>query len=476
MNAHAPAPRRIIPMLLVAAFGFCAPGCSQNPPGSAGNPASTQSPAPGTENGPKTVPLSPPAQSALPANYRGIDEHDGRRDIVSPPDFSPGFSPGFPPGIPGQGIDPRTLSPTASGRLACRLLAPLRTSQPGNLFYSPRNVQSAMMLAYEGARGETAAQIARVLGVEPDQAEPQDLPASPATPSVPPTTPAILIEANRIWPSQGEPLRAEFIGRVKTKYSADIVPVNFVEQAEAARREINDWTAEQTRDRIRDLLPPGAVDSSTRMVLTSAIYFQADWLDKFDKSLTQNSPFLVSANERVEVPLMQQELSLPQARIAGAQIVEIPYVDARYSMLVLLPDQVEGLPDLEGRMTPDNLTNWTRDMKVARVQLSLPRFQMTVATSMTAALKSLGVTQAFQSDADFSGMSDAPGLFLSQVVHKAFVSVDENGTEAAAATGMAMVGNPAQPIAFRADHPFLFLIRDRVSHDVLFVGCLVRPE
>ena len=332
------------------------------------------------------------------------------------------------------------------------------------------------MLAYEGARGETAAQLARVLGIDSENKEVPGWPGQETQPTGPRSPATILVTANRIWPNQSEPIRTDYAERMKARFAADIVPLDFLSQSEAARQTINNWTAEQTRDRIRDLLQPGTVDASTRMVLTSAVYFKADWFSPFEKTQTENAPFFVSATEQVETPTTQQELSLPYIPLPGAQVVEVPYADARHSMLILLPDQAEGLADWESRLTAEQLASWTRNMQERQVRLSLPRFTMTVATSLTPTLKSLGITAAFQPDADFSGMTDAPGIFLADVVHKAFVSVDEQGTEAAAATALTMMRGPANLAIFRADRPFLFLIRDQATHEVLFVGRMSRPE
>ena len=245
-----------------------------------------------------------------------------------------------------------------------------------------------------------------------------------------------------------------FLATTRRNYRAGLREVDFVKQTEAARRTINRWVERQTRDKIKDLLAKGTLTPMTRLVLTNAIYFKGDWASQFKKKNTKDAPFKLSAGKSVKAPMM------------------------KLSMVIFLPKKVDGLPDVEkslGKTGPDALLKKLHEQEVV---VSVPKFKMTSQFGLKKVLTAMGMKDAFTGKADFSGMNGRKDLFISAVIHKAFVDVNEEGTEAAAATAVVMVGGaaPAPPPVFRADHPFLFLIRHEKTGVVLFMGRVMSPK
>jgi serpin B len=263
-------------------------------------------------------------------------------------------------------------------------------------------------------------------------------------------------------------------------YGSSIEPVDYSGHTEAARKTINDWVEARTNRKIVELLKSGMVGDSTRLVLVNAIYFKGNWASQFEARLTEDEPFHMSSEKSVAAPLMRQTHDFRYAESPGLQVLELPYAGGDLSMLVLLPNKVDGLGDLEAGLTAENLTTWTANLKSHKVAVFLPKFKSTSEFKLAGTLAALGMSDAFGSLADFSGMDGRKDLFISDVIHKAFVEVNEGGTEAAAATAMVMAGSAApsnpRPIpVFRADHPFLFLIRDNRNGSVLFLGRVTDP-
>jgi serpin B len=287
--------------------------------------------------------------------------------------------------------------------------------------------------------------------------------------------------ANRLWGQQGYHFLPQFLEVTRAQYGAELAPVDF-SQANAARQTINGWTEEQTEHKIKNLIPSGGLSADTRLVLTNTVYFNANWMHKFDKSETTAAPFHISADQKVTVPMMQQCRLFRYAAADGLQILELPYGQSRsLSMLVLLPDSAEGLADLQKRLTDDNVQKWCESFTAETVEVHLPKFKLTAEFRLTDVLASMGMTLAFDSArADFSGISTVEPLFISAVIHKAYVDVNEDGTEAAAATAVVVgpTARPAtaEPVVFRADHPFVFIIRDDRTNSILFLGQVLNPK
>jgi serpin B len=297
--------------------------------------------------------------------------------------------------------------------------------------------------------------------------------------------------ADALWAEKDFHFLDDFLKLTKDDYAAGFHPVDFKAAPEAVRLTINQWVETQTESKIKDLLPPRSVNSTTRLVLTNAIYFKGDWQTQFDKASTKDEDFHLSmtqtvgaqtvATQTIKAPLMHIQDKFRYFNGGTFQALDIPYKSAELSMIVLLPNDAGGLPALEQSMTAANVQQWLNQLRPGqKVILTLPRFKMTRQFELAGTLGALGMAQAFQQGrADFSGMTANRDLWISAVVHKAFIDVNEEGTEAAAATGIVMRSMAMQreqpPIVFRADHPFVFLIRDNVSGSILFMGRVADP-
>ena len=357
--------------------------------------------------------------------------------------------------------------------------------QDGNLFLSPFSISTCLAMAYAGARAQTATQMARALGFPLDQ-EPlhrtlgsliQKLHAEGHQRS------HQLVVANALWGQEGYGFLNEFLALLRTRYGSRLREVDFETRTEAARRTINRWVEEQTREKIKELIGPGMLDPLTRLVLTNAIYFKGNWRSPFDEDATHPAPFHLNAgppgSDDVDVSMMTQIESFCYLKAHDFQALELPYDGESLSMVIFLPERVDGLGDFERSLTPDNLAAWLSRLDAHEIEVSLPKFTMTSGFRLSAILRSMGMVDAFtMGTADFSGMTDREQLAIAEVIHKAFLEVNEEGTEAAAATATEMLGcaePPSTPV-FRADHPFVFLIRDVRSESILFMGRVVDPR
>ncbi len=286
--------------------------------------------------------------------------------------------------------------------------------------------------------------------------------------------------ANRLWGQKGFPFLAGYLVLTRQQYGAELGVVDFAGQTEAARQEINTWVEKQTADKIKDLLPIGVLDRMTRLVLTNAIYFKGDWASPFKKEQTHDEDFAVSAAQKVKAPLMHQNGSYPYAEEAGLQALELPYKGNDLSMLVLLPKDVQGLGDLEKTLSADKIAGLRSQLRSRKAEVYLPKFKLEASFSMKNTLEQLGMKVPFTAAADFSGMDGQRDLYISAVIHKAFVDVNEEGTEAAAATGVAVRAMALRveppPAIFRADHPFVFAIIDKQDGTILFLGRVTDPK
>jgi len=370
----------------------------------------------------------------------------------------------------------------ANNVFGCELYAKLK-GQAGNLFFSPASIHTALAMTYAGAAGRTADQMAGTLHF--------DLPADRLHKAFglltgelnnPPKQggdPAYqLVVSNALWLQKGYPFRDSFTRLVKDNYGAGLNEVDYA-AGEPARKTINDWVGKATRDKIKDLIPPGVLNELTRLVLTNAVYFKSDWADTFPEHATKAGPFQLGEGKTVSVPLMAQWTHIGYMETEDFQLADLPYKAEVLSMTVLLPRKADGLKALEEKLSAKTLAEWIGQAKVTHVDLTLPRFKFTSQFGLKPPLSQLGMVDTFDPDkADFSGMTSAEKLYISAVLHKAFVAVDEKGTEAAAATAVvaAAKGKSQEPrIVFRADRPLLFLIRHRPTGAVLFLGRLANP-
>lgn len=372
------------------------------------------------------------------------------------------------------------------------LYAKLR-ERKGNLFLSPFSISTALAMTNAGARGNTLDEMTKVLHLPPRPHERFGELLKKVNAAEGKKRAYELTTANAIWAQQGFPWRTEFTGLLNKNYGAGVMPVDFAGMPEAARQWINAWVENETKEKIKNLIPEGAIDQLTRMVLTNAIYFKGNWASQFKKSLTKDQPFHLDDGRKAEVPLMHQvgnygytEINYSPEPKKGLemklQVLELPYVGKELSMIVILPSSGQ-LEILEQSLSTESLALWTKKIRQQKVNAYLPRFklEMDEPFSLKEPLIAMGMKDAFDDmKADFFGMhSGKEQLFITAVQHKAFVDVNEEGTEAAAATGV-VVGlrsaAPTQPPVFRADRPFLFLIRDNATGSVLFLGRYAGPK
>ena len=367
---------------------------------------------------------------------------------------------------------------------ACDLYARLKTRAKGNLFFSPYSVSTALAMTYAGAAGNTAAQMKKVLrfNLPPERLHPAFGALQRVVGRGQKKSYWQLVVANALWPQKGYSFTPSFVKMVKDYYASGLRPLDYQKSPERARRNINHWVAKKTNNKIKNLLARGMVSRMTRLVLTNAIYFKARWLRKFHKSQTKPMDFRLSPKKKVKVKMMFQKDEFGYAEVDGLQVLEMPYYGWGLSMVVLLPKEIDGLGTLENNLTPANLVKWLAAVKWRQVKVYMPKFKFSSRFGLKETLSAMGMGVAFTNGADFSKMTIREKLVISAVIHQAYVAVDEMGTEAAAATAVAMAGAaapgppPPPPPAFKADHPFLFFIRDRRTGGVLFIGRVVNPR
>jgi serpin B len=351
---------------------------------------------------------------------------------------------------------------------------------PGNLFFSPFSISTCLAMTYAGARGETETQMRKTLHLsEPQEAIPASFAKLFDRLNEAEKQNGIQLEtANALWAQKGEPFLPAFLKTAGGDYRADIQQANFTTEADAVTRRINGWVARKTRDKIRDILSPDSLNDLTRLILVNAIYFNGTWDVRFEKDANSVHPFHLSANTQADAICMTQVSNVRYSENQDFQAVELSYRGQELSMVILLPQAVDGIGQLEKQLTPAFLDGLLSRMAVERVAIGLPKFKIESRFTLNDALANMGMPDAFRDKkADFSGMTGNRDLHISSVIHKAWVEVNEEGTEAAAATVVHMAGRgaPLRAVVFRADHPFLFLIRDRPSGSVLFIGRLANP-
>ncbi len=349
-------------------------------------------------------------------------------------------------------------------------------AERGNLCCSPYSISTALAMTYAGARGETARQMAQALHLtlDPARLHPAFAELEAGLRASQDKGDVLMQIANKLWPQVGYPFLETFLALTESYYGVTITPLDY-RDPEAARLTINAWVEEKTHGKIVDLIRPGLLSPITTLVLVNAIYFKGNWAHQFDPQRTAPAPFWKTSSDSVEVPMMNQAADFRYGETAGCQILELPYVGENLAMTLLLPQEPDGLAALEAVLTVETLERWTKELWETRVEVHLPRFKVTGAFELKQALMALGMVDAF-GGADFSGMDGTLSLFISAVVHQAFVEVNEEGAEAAAATAVIMArGMPMPPPVFRADHPFLFLLRDRRTGGILFIGRVADP-
>ena len=387
-----------------------------------------------------------------------------------------------------------------NNRFALQLYQQLRRTE-GNLFFSPYSVSTALDMTYAGAAGQTERQMAETLCLPTSSAvlEKMGVTGTPMTQeefagafgaiikalnAQAENGPYQLSVANALWGQAGYAFLPPFTDLVETEYGGKLREMDFVRATEQARQTINAWVAQQTNDKIRDLIARGVLGPTTRLVLTNAIYFKGNWASQFEERRTRPEPFTLLNGDEIQTAMMNQKAEFRYAQVGAnhdspVQILELPYVDEVLSMVILLPKAHDGIKQLESDLNAENLAKWLGGLRQREVKVTLPKFKMTSKFSLQGVLGAMGMRDAFAPAANFSGMTGNRDLFISDVIHQAYVDVNEEGTEAAAATGVVMKltsAIPDQTPVFRADHPFVFLIRDSQSGSILFFGRVMDPR
>ena len=393
-----------------------------------------------------------------------------------------------------QSDKPQVISPSVpeseleslvsdNNAFALDLYQQLRTGGD-NLFYSPSSISSALAMTYSGARGETERQMAEAMHFYLSQSE------------LHPAFNKLNLElagrgegaqgkddegfrlniVNAIWGQKDYRFLDTFLDTLAENYGAGLRLLDFIKAPEESRVTINDWVSEQTEDKINDLIPQGLIDELTRLVLTNAIYFNAAWASPFNEAATSDGTFYLLNGAEVTVPMMSQTESFAYAEGDGYQAVELPYDGNELSMVILLPENGR-FDAFEASLDIDRLNGIMADMGYGQVAITMPKFEFESSLGLKPTLSDMGMPVAFTPGADFSGMTGSQELFITEVVHKAFVSVDEAGTEAAAATAVivGLTAMPEQPVTFNMDRPFIFLIRDIETDSLLFTGRILNP-
>lgn len=355
----------------------------------------------------------------------------------------------------------------------------------GNLFFSPYSISTCLAMLYAGASGNTEQQMSQVLGFATDQQQfastfgdlQRELEAN-QEPNV-----IELNIANALWTQKGFPFLPAFLATATNQYQANLSQADFATEADAMTEVINNWVAQETRDKIQNILSPGMVNPDTVLVLANAIYFLGVWTTSFEATNTSTQPFYLSSTSQVDAPLMHQpvgEVKFNYMATGDFQAIELPYGSNQVSMVILLPWQVEGWRQLEQELSPALLSNVLAQMTEQQVEVFLPRFTLESTFELCDTFATMGMPDAFTPFvADFSGIDGMKDLYVNFVVHKAWGEVNEAGTQAAAATVIGVVGTAVPfggPPIFRADHPFIFFIRDTQSGSVLFLGRLANPN
>ncbi|MEZ4362704.1 MAG: serpin family protein [Kofleriaceae bacterium] len=422
-----------------------------------------------------------------PANVRS-DAH--------PPATDDPTSPKVEPAMPKLNADPSAMPAAAAGDLAfARALHAELLKEQGNLFFSPASIRLAMAMTAMGARGKTADELTQGLSLDKDLtkaaagfaailnsfAQRSQVTLRPGMSDWEreeaerrASTVAI---ANRVWPQAGRHFEQAFIDTMAASFGAPMQPLDFAAGTEAARKVINAWVAEQTAQKIPELLLPPHVQPDTKIILTNAIYFKAQWDESFSERATRELPFTTADGAKKPVQMMSRGGFMEYAETPTYQALNLPYADGSLSMTLLLPRKGQSLAEVEAAALADGAAPLTAQ----RVHLQLPKFKIEARFSLAKTLAKLGMTSAFTyGPADFSGIDGTRELFIGDVVHQAVISVDERGTEAAAATAVGMRAGAAAPTAppkeFFADRPFAFFLRDAKTGVVLFVGRLADPS
>ena len=367
----------------------------------------------------------------------------------------------------------------ANNQFALDVYAELRSGE-GNVFLSPYSISTALAMTYEGARGQTAEEIVRVFHFPTGDVARHAAFAAIHNQLNQEDAAYELNIANALWAQKDYAFLEAYINTLQSYYAATATNLDFAGATEGARKTINAWVEVHTNHKIKDLFPEGSLSALTRLVLTNAVYFKGQWVTQFDKGQTKDAAFYISPNNAVTVSFMRLRgdgVRFNYAQDEGVQVLEMPYKGEKLTMTLFLPTNGD-LAEFENVFSLEKLEGWKNRLQMQRVDVFLPRFKFETKYFMSETLKKMGMPTAFSSTANFSGMDGTRSLAIQTVIHQAFVDVNEEGTEAAAATGVAVAERSARPPVpvFRADRPFLFLIQDIEHGNILFLGRVADPR
>ncbi|MFH1072629.1 MAG: serpin family protein [Nanoarchaeota archaeon] len=368
----------------------------------------------------------------------------------------------------------------ANNQFALDLYARYESTE-GNLFFSSYSISSALAMTYEGAKGKTAQEMRAVLHLPEDKTQIRTDYAALYAGLNNPDKPYRLAVANALWAQNDYPFNQDYLSVVEQYYDGKVTNLDFKSDAEGSRKTINSWVEEKTNQKIKDLIPAGALDSLTRLVLTNAIYFKANWSEQFDAEDTRDGKFTLLSGDKKDVNMMHRTGMYAYGETEDAQLLEMPYLGDDLSMLVILPKEGKTAA-VENALSTAQLAELKQSMTPEKVAVSMPKFKFETKYFMAKDLQAMGMPTPFSENADFTGMSSAENLSISQVIHQTFVEVAEYGTEAAAATAViirassAGPGEPENIKIFNADHPFIFIIQQRDTGNILFMGRMSNPS
>jgi serpin B len=349
------------------------------------------------------------------------------------------------------------------------------SGEAGNIFFSPLSISTALSMTYAGARGETAKQMADTLRFKLAPSDQHAAFGALAKALKSDSKNYRLEISNALWGQQGYAFQPEFLELVKKYYDGGFNTVDFAGATEASRETINNWVEQKTANKIKDLLAKGSLTELTRLVLTNAIYFKGDWATKFKPDMTKPMPFQLSADKTIDAPMMRQNGNFLFAENDDVKVLELPYVGNELSMVLLLPKT--NMADLDAKLDAARLAEWTGMVSEREVEIYLPKFKFETQYELKDLLSGMGMVDAFAlPPADFSGISGQKDLYITKVIHKAIIEVNEEGSEAAAATAVIMgVKAVLHKPVFKADRPFLFMIRHNETGSILFMGRVNNP-
>lgn len=410
----------------------------------------------------------------------GLD-HDKLRTELEDMALSAGLSAMEIPSTSGSKERPLNFQAVRSiNRFTFEIYRYLAAKSRNSIFISPYSISSALSMTYAGAEGKTAGEMERILHLDTEIHRSMAALIN-AINSVPGDT-ATVKTANALWPAISENLLDGYTKKVQRFYEASLMPLDYRVKLKEAQTTINNWVAKETEGKIKDLIADGSLKRDTMLVLTNAVYFKSDWMNKFDPQNSRAMPFYISSSETVPTVMMTKtDKEVMYSKESDLEIAEIPYSNNRFSMVILLPQKGAKLDKIEKNLSNLKFTEWTAFLAPQKVRLTIPKFQTEQSFDLGQTLRGMGMTSAFKAGkADFSGMNGKKNLYIGAAIHKTFLAVGEEGTEAAAATAVIMTKtsftqDSEETIEFKADRPFIYIIKDNQTGAILFIGRYTKP-